>query len=98
MGIWIRSQNRQDLINAETIRYYNCYHGSVNAIIADEFFMGDYSSREKAMRVLDMIQDEIRKPYRTYSKGESSLGIITQALENYSDKIFQMPQDDEVEV
>ena len=96
MGIWIRSQNRQDLINVETIKYYNCFHGSVNAIIADEFFMGEYSSREKAMKVLDMIQDEIRKPYRTYSKGERSLGIITQALENYSDKIFQMPQDDEV--
>ena len=98
MGIWIRSQNEQELINAETIKYYNHYHGAKNAIIVDEFFMGEYSSREKAMRVLDMIQNEIRKPYRTYSKGESSLGIITQALENYSDKIFQMPQDDEVEV
>ena len=97
MGFWIRSQDRQELIIAEAIRYYNCYHGSVNAIIADEFFMGDYSSREKAMKVLDMIQDEIRKPYRTYSKGERSLGIITQAIENYSDKIFQMPQDDEVD-
>lgn len=98
MGIWIRSQNGMTLIKTATIRYSYSYQGSENAIIADEFFMGEYSSREKAMRVLDMIQNEIRKPYRTYSKGESSLGIITQTLENYSDKIFQMPQDDEVKV
>lgn len=93
MGIWMRSQDGKTLINAETIRYYDFYRGEENVIFADGFIMGDYSSREKAMRVLDMIQDEIRKPYKKYSKGKSSLGIITQELENYSDKIFRMPQD-----
>lgn len=96
MGIWIRSQDKGDLILAEKINYF--YTPPSFRISANEVLVGYYSTKEKAMKVLDMIQDEIRKPYRTYSKGESSLGIITQALENYSDKIFQMPQDDEVEV
>lgn len=98
MGIWIRSQDKKNLVKAEEIFCCDHMHGDKNAIHVKNISVGTYSSKEKSLKVLDMIQDEIRKPYRTYSKGESSLGIITQALENYSDKIFQMPQDDEVEV
>lgn len=53
--------------------------------------LGTYSSKEKALKVLDMIQNYINEPtYLYHLDGEEDA--------SYMKAVFQMPQDDEVEV
>lgn len=76
--MWIRSQEKDRLIKCEHFGFYqeskNC-----NVIWGNEscLWLGVYSTKEKALKVLDMIQNHIES-------------------ENW-DKVFQMPQDSEVE-
>lgn len=100
MGIWIRSQNKELLVSADHVYYNHLFLTNVenHYVNYNGKILGRYSTKEKALKVLDMIQNEIRKPYKTCSKSENFIGVINQTIENYSDKVLQMPQDDEVEV
>lgn len=81
----IRSQNKKNIANmncidtitiiGEEIRYF---YGSENGF----GILGYYSTEEKAIKVLDMIQKEYIRANDAYS---GSLNIV-----------FQMPQDSEV--
>lgn len=82
MGIWIRSQDKTSLIECKTIdvlNRFNEFHIVANYIDFGEVEnyddLGQYSSKRKQIKVLDMIQNHV---------------------ETYSNKVFQMPQDDEV--
>lgn len=55
-------------------------------------FLGHYSNEEKAIKVLDMIENE----YKKYATIESGFGNIHGAFN--IPKCFQMPSDEEVEV
>jgi hypothetical protein len=80
--MWIRSQDRKRLVKTRDIRTYQS--GDMYFIWSDNNCrLGEYSSYEKALKVLDMIQEHIKNMY---------IGIG-----NYMGKPFQMPQDDEVE-
>lgn len=89
--MWVRSQNKMTLMDATTIRIY--YDGvgywriyCDQKCIAEEYTnLGTYSSHEKALKVLDMIEQWINSI--EYSKTTKSCRV------NY---VFQMPQDDEV--
>jgi hypothetical protein len=82
--MWIRSQNEELLIKATCV-----YLSSENHICAyapntggDNWYIGKYSTKEKALKVLDMIQKRINRAFMyDYQPG----------------LVFQMPQDDEVE-
>lgn len=59
--MWIRSQNEELLIKATCV-----YLGSENHVCAyapntggDNWYIGKYSTKEKALKVLDMIQKRI---------------------------------------
>lgn len=67
--MWIRSQNRDVLVNvndicfnklnihSEIIYQFRCYgYGD------DYYILGEYSTEEKALIVLDMIQDNLECP------------------------------------
>lgn len=86
MKIWIRSQNKQYLVIAEKINYFYTppnFYISINGIT-----VGYYSTKEKALKVLDMIQNHINEPtYLNHLAGEDAL---------YGKEVFQMPQDYEV--
>lgn len=86
MKIWIRSQNKEYLVIAEKISYFYTppnFYISINGII-----VGYYSTKEKASKVLDMIQNHINKPtYLNHLAGEDTL---------FGKEVFQMPQDYEV--
>ncbi len=58
-------------------------------IRAEGLFIGEYSTEEKAIKVLDAIQDIYAKHL------EVRIGNMTTAAYNWP-KVFQMPQDDEV--
>lgn len=70
--MWIRSQSLTVLVNAKEV----CIEGKTK-IWAEGYLIGKYSTEEKALKVLDDIENRLK----------SSYGMV-----------FQMPQDEDVEV
>lgn len=87
--MWIRSQNRKILTEIHDVEI-----DSVNQIWGSGSFVGEYSTEEKALKVLDEIQDAIEDTdyYRI-----DNIGQGTYALSN-GVQVYQMPQDEDVEV
>ena len=83
MSLWIRSQDKENLINVNKLEITDFCDAYKNAIWGDDILLGRYSSKEKALKVLDMIQEFIKNMY---------VGVA-----NYMGKPFQMPLDSEVE-
>lgn len=93
MEMWIRSQNKEVITNTNTIMLFNNFMGIDGSCIVDrngdvEILLGEYSTKEKALKVLDEIQDHINEP--TYTN------YIVNEYAHYDKGVFQMPQDDEV--
>lgn len=80
--MWIRSQNKQILTNVDTSNGIMINEYPDECLISLEyastsFDIGRYSSKEKALLVLDMIEKIVMYPGNT---------------------LFQIPQDEEVEL
>lgn len=84
---WIRSQDKMTLSNVNNM--YVRVIGKGYAISSDKCDLGKYSSEQKALKVIDMIEDAIlkceamRTGYAEYDFGEF---------------VFDMPADKDVEV
>lgn len=97
----IRSQNSEILINLNTLAGIEITKGSVKTTITSyttgcTYLLGEYSTKAKAMKVLDMIQE-------AYSEYQIMLNFSVSYLHEFKEKtdgfaIFQMPEDSEVEV
>lgn len=87
--MWIRSQDRKILTEINNLDI-----DDINQIWDGSSLLGKYSSEEKALKVLDEIQDAIEDTdyYRI-----DNIGHGTYAL-GKGVQVYQMPQDDEVEV
>ena len=114
----IRSQDKEALINFNNSIVVNTMVdiGGVTKMFCsyscDDYVIGHYSSKEKAMKVLDMIQEayvdaklnEILLPDVCKSASESQRGkdntLIAKTIrKDFMKKmIFQMPEDSEVVV
>lgn len=91
--MWIRSQNKEELIKCNSFVYAerNIYPNKIKCCIyGNGVFIGIYSTKEKALKVLDMIQERIARSILLKQKD------MIIPIKNYGD-IFQMPQDSEVE-
>lgn len=96
----IRSQNSEILINLNTLAGIEITKGSVKTTITSyttgcTYLLGEYSTKAKAMKVLDMIQE-------AYSEYQIMLNFSVSYLHEFKEKtdgfaIFQMPEDSEVE-
>jgi hypothetical protein len=92
----IRSQDKKDLINLENITRLSAgadYRPQTTDWVIEvesHLVIGKYSSKTKAIKVLDMIQDAYDE--RTFALSES--GLISNKL---SQKVFLMPADEEME-
>lgn len=91
--MFIRSQNKEKLAPLKKIeiqRYKNTrtrqYTGDCLIFMENAGNIGDYSSEEKAMKVLDMIEKEYTNC------------LLTEHGQVTTPKVFHMPKDDEVEV
>ena len=92
--MWIRSQNKERLIKPdyiivdETDILATTYH--------EGFFVtiGTYSSEAKALKVLDMIQNQINMNEKFASQGENHNNKGSLRLIKF---VYQMPLDSEVE-
>ena len=89
MELWIRSQDKKRLVKAEHIYY--CKDEFTNCIfITGAYDLGVYKTEERALEILDEIQEHIEK------QGENDLltdknGIITG--QKYYGFIYQMPKE-----
>ena len=109
----IRSQNKEVLTNLNALAGIEIAEGPVKTVITSyitgcSYLLGEYSNKQKAVKVLDMLQ----KAYTEYEmlRGMSTgMGGImatynTKMIVNELEKeiqektIFQMPEDSEVEV
>ena len=109
--IWIRSQNKENLVEVnnfsiaeitETDAYGDVLEivgYTIDCDIQDETYeLGEYSTKEKALKVMDLIQDRIVK-IKTVKLLENKIpneiiSVIGNKIDEY---VFQMPQDDEVQ-
>ena len=87
MGIWIRSQDKETLVNVNNslcidyTEFDMTKENQLKAIYGDDVKLGTYSSEEKALNVLDMIETHLEDlEYKIHNR----------------EVVFQMPQDDEV--
>ena len=98
----IRSQDKVTLTNFEQVtdltivpnekefEIYVCYPFSVTAYNEySKLCIGTYSTNEKAIKVLDMIQEKYQEPIYQNVIGNNETAI-------YKNMVFQMPQDSEV--
>ena len=99
--MWIRCQNKEMLINSNNIRIISdsrSYDIICDFYDGDYYYLGEYSTKEKAMKVMDMIQKQIVFCSEGYEK---VLPVLkSDPFEPYWKKrevVFQMPKDEEVE-
>ena len=80
--MWIKSQDKEILIKAVCIYLCGENHICASSVEGNRWYIGKYSTEEKALKVLDMIEKFIN---RSFMYGYQLEGV------------FQMPQDDEVD-
>ena len=97
----IRSQNKEVLVNFDVSAGIEIAEGTTKTVITSyitgcSYLLGEYSTKAKAMKVLDMIQE-------AYSEYQIMLNFSVSYLHEFKEKtdgfaIFQMPEDSEAEV
>lgn len=96
--MWIRSQCKQDIVSTNAVwcadsfilkdgNYIVCMSGGI------KFLLGEYSTKEKSLKVLDMIQDTVVGNY-LHSNLKMARDCDLAGTEFHH--VFQMPQDNEV--
>lgn len=108
----IRSQNKEVLVNFDVSAGIEIAEGTTKTVITSyitgcSYLLGEYSTKVKAMKVLDMIQeayaDEKLVDYTTclqrkeIEKMDDST-ILALRNELMKKAVFQIPDDSEVEV
>ena len=89
MGIWIRSQDKENLINVNKIQIADFHNMYKNAIWGDDILLGIYSNKEKALKVLDMIEKKLIENNTIICNEKEWAKYV--GIRNC---VFQMPQDE----
>ena len=89
----IRSQDRKKIYNTDTMSGIwinrNCIY--ISTCLDDTDFLGSYTTEEKAIKVLDMIEARTNEPIYINEEGNGEYA-------KYFHSSFHMPQDDEVKL
>ena len=95
--MWVRSQDKKQLYKSFGFEIVNsdiyCLFGTTASKV------GSYSTKEKALKVLDMIQESIKGKSNTFFTINSKGGVLKnhEYFHYTENNVFQMPQDSEVE-
>lgn len=94
--MWLMSQNRDVLVNVNDICFYEVnkdseiiYQFRCYGYGDDYYILGEYSTEEKALRVMDMIQKQIGL-LEVYK-------LCVLPINKTEQFVFQMSKDEEVE-
>jgi hypothetical protein len=91
--MWVRSQNRMQLQNVNRLVIEQFEIGIY--IVGNGCTLGIYSTKEKALKVLDEIQTCIMTEHQFYTEDVNCIGkYFTKEYK----EIYQMSQDEEVEL
>lgn len=94
--MWVKNQNKDALVNANDICVYEmnkttyqfrCYG------YGNYYILGKYSTKEKAMKVMDMIQNAITGTRFEFTDIVRDCDLAGVEIHN----VFNMPKDEEVE-
>ena len=88
--MWIRSQGRKTLLNASEFHIVERY--GEFGVYAGAVVLGNYSTEEKAMKVMDMIQNAITGTRFEFTDIVRDCDLAGIEIHN----VFNMPQDSEV--
>lgn len=107
----IRSQNKEVLTNLNALAGIEIAEGPVKTVITSyitgcSYLLGEYSNKQKAVKVLDILQETYAEHeilLQTFT-GISGVRVTTTEKESIDEKkkeirekaIFQMPEDSEV--
>jgi hypothetical protein len=96
----IRSQDKKSLYNLTTNKGLWIRHKNKGvAVIAEGLGeLGNYANENKAIKVLDMIQEHYSKHYFGQGGQMATSSAVFQPFGFIPPKIFHMPTDEEVEV
>ena len=93
MELWIRSQDKEVLLNIKGIQYQNCKlveNETVEANILIGFYncydneiLGEYETKERALEILDEIQERI--------KHINKFSLVNEDYE-CDDCVYEMPE------
>ena len=106
MGIWIRSQDKCKMGKCAEFYIDDSYDGDYDiegySIDDTPIILGTYSTKEKAIKVLDMIQEHIANNDNIFRNVASEQDWVGEII-THGNNVFQMPRDiiiddDEVEV
>ena len=93
--MWVRSQNKEMLINANNIRIISdsrSYDIICDFYDGEYYYLGEYSTKEKAMKVMDMIQKAITGKWFEFTDIVRDCDLAGIEIHN----VFNMPKDGEV--
>lgn len=102
MSMLIRSQNKTLLVVLENccaidfIRREELYLIYAHDCSQEVQHLGNYSTREKAIKVLDMIQEQYEKHIYGQGGQMATADYYVSPFAFIPPKVFQMPQDSEV--
>ena len=91
--MWVRSQNKEMLINANNIRIISdsrSYDIICDFYDGDYYYLGEYSTKEKAMKVMDMIQNAITGTMFEFTDIVRDCDLAGIEIHN----VFNMPKDE----
>ena len=94
--MWIRSQNKKVLINANNIRIISdsrSYDIICDFYDGEYYYLGEYSTKEKALKVMNMIQNAITGTRFEFTDIVRDCDLAGIEIHN----VFNMPKDEEVE-
>ena len=94
--MWIRSHNKEMLINVNNIRIISdsrSYDIICDFYDGDYYYLGEYSTKQKALKVMDMIQNAITGTRFEFTDIVRDCDLAGIEIHN----VFNMPKDDEVE-
>ena len=94
--MWVRSQNKELLANVKNARViyeFDSYHIVCDCDDCDYYYLAEYSTKEKAMKVIDMIQNAITGTRFEFTDIVRDCDLAGIEIPN----VFNMPKDEEVE-
>lgn len=94
--MWIRSQDKERLLNIEDLFIKEKDEkGMYKIVVYAKGFIGSYSTKEKALKVLDMIEQFINCSEEYKAQGEYKREIVSccNEINRLKTFVFQMPQD-----
>lgn len=97
--MWIRSQSKDVLVNINEVCFYKMKKDSKFIYqfrcygYGNYYILGNYSTEEKAMKVLDMIQNAITGTRFEFTDIVRDCDLAGIEIHN----VFNMPKDEEVE-